>query len=246
MKELSLPLDRLDRLQGPMGSVNGLAPLLERWSAFLVDTFEAAGGSVMVFDGEGLQLCAHCGSLPREAYDHKRAQNKGIADHVLETGQPLLIEDIERSAFASQAHGQPEAGKSLMSVPLCRDGTVTGVMNVRSRVAQTFTSDELQTLAWLSVVLVRDMQVVQMRGALRSHYATASLQRAHGADYDAMVRATENPGTLARLLARSFYRELRRMGFASTQIIGAATEIIATLGDSLRASQKKGKEGGGG
>ncbi|NDU88436.1 MAG: hypothetical protein G3I08_00905, partial [Ferrovum sp.] len=46
---------------------HGVAPLLERWCARLAEVFDAEGTSAMVFDGEGLQLCAHYGDLPAVA-----------------------------------------------------------------------------------------------------------------------------------------------------------------------------------
>ena len=218
---------------------HGVAPLLERWCARLAEVFDAEGTSAMVFDGEGLQLCAHYGDLPSVAYRGKIRRGEGIAGHVLASGKPLLVENIEASEFFPQARYPQNQGKSFLSVPLLRDGLVAGIVNVRGGFEQPYKTHELQALSIAGLLVERDIQLVQMRGVLRSNFITVALEKAHRPDLNAMVKAAEDPGKLAKLLARSFYRELRRAGFASTQIIMAATEIISGLGTSLRDARKK-------
>ncbi len=218
---------------------HGVAPLLERWCARLAEVFEAEGTSAMVFDGEGLQLCAHYGDLPAVAYRDRVRQGEGIAGHVLASGKPLLVENIETSTYFSHARYPRNRGKSFLSVPLLREGKVAGIVNVRGGLGKAYDTQELRALTIAGLLVGRDIQLVQMRGVLRSSFITMALEKTHRPDLNAMVKAAEDPGKLAKLLARSFYRELRRAGFASTQIIMAATEIISGLGASLRDGRKR-------
>ena len=52
------------------------------------------------------------------------------------------------------------------------------------------------------------------------------------------ITAYQKPDQVARLLARSFYREMARAGFDSGQIVGAASEIIAQLNSSLSRGEE--------
>jgi hypothetical protein len=44
----------------------------------------------------------------------------------------------------------------------------------------------------------------------------------------------QNPNHIARILAKSFYREMTIAGFSFNQIIYAASEVISELSNSLR------------
>jgi hypothetical protein len=46
--------------------------------------------------------------------------------------------------------------------------------------------------------------------------------------------AYQNPEAVARVLARSFFKELTKAGFAPAQIISATTEIIDQLNTQLK------------
>jgi hypothetical protein len=49
----------------------------------------------------------------------------------------------------------------------------------------------------------------------------------------------QNPDQVAKILAKSFYKEMTRAGFGSSQIVNAATEIIAQLSGSLHRHSKR-------
>jgi L-methionine (R)-S-oxide reductase len=52
-----------------------------------------------------------------------------------------------------------------------------------------------------------------------------------------MLTAYRNPEDVARILARSFFKEMTKTGFKPAQIVGAATELIGQLNNHLQ--QKK-------
>jgi L-methionine (R)-S-oxide reductase len=50
--------------------------------------------------------------------------------------------------------------------------------------------------------------------------------------------AYRNPEDVARILARSFFREMTKAGFESAQIVGAASELIDQLHHQLQHEKK--------
>ena len=51
--------------------------------------------------------------------------------------------------------------------------------------------------------------------------------------------AVHNPDQVAKILAKSFYKEMTRAGLGSNQIISAASEIISQLSGSLQRDNKR-------
>jgi len=51
--------------------------------------------------------------------------------------------------------------------------------------------------------------------------------------------AIANPERIAKIVARSFYRELRKAGFAPKQILMVANELIGNLSEALNKTQAK-------
>jgi GAF domain-containing protein len=189
----------------------------------------------MMSDGQNLQVYAHYGDLPDAAYGEVVGKGEGISGRVHATGQALLIEDIDQSEFASSARHHTRS-KSLISAPILIEGLPTGVINVHGPgPGRVYDHNDLNALRILSHRVGRTVQVSQLQSILHSRFATMSLamkQRQNRAEI--LANQAQDPGKLAKILAKSFYRELRRAGFGSAQIINAASEIISELGTSLR------------
>jgi hypothetical protein len=49
----------------------------------------------------------------------------------------------------------------------------------------------------------------------------------------------QNPDQVAKILAKSFYKEMTRAGFGPSQIVNAASEIIEQLSGSLNRHSKR-------
>ena len=109
---------------------------LQSLARLSAETLGAKRCSVMLLaEGEDgadseLRVCSHCGDLPRAAYDERVPLNKSIAGYVASTGKPLLIEDINRSGFASLASRGKAANPSLMSAPITVAAQTIGVINI--------------------------------------------------------------------------------------------------------------------
>lgn len=81
----------------------------------------------------------------------------------------------------------------------------------------------------------KSVQTAQLAFLVKSEFAQRALQ---GEEVTALAEAfsqgAAQPAQVARMLAKSFYREMKAAGFGNNQIVGAAGEIIDQLSASLR------------
>ncbi|NNG24191.1 GAF domain-containing protein [Telluria aromaticivorans] len=199
----------------------------------------ATSCSVMLLNSESpddlrMRLCASAGELPPGAAEAQVASGEGICGQVLANGRALLVEDIACSEFAGLARRGCAALPALMSAPVRIDGRLVGVVNVTGA---AFSESELHLLEVMALFIGKSVQVIQLQHLLASRFAQMALVReAHerGQDSAAPGTAYQNPEDVARILARSFYKEMTRAGFAPGQIVSAATELIGQLKGTLQ------------
>ncbi len=94
----------------------------------------------------------------------------------------------------------------------------------------------------------RAVEFVHMRQMLASRYVSAAAGKAASGEYgnaqtlDACVlQSVQNPERVARIIARSFYKDLRKAGFAAKQILLIASEIIGHLSEAFHKTKAKTK-----
>ncbi|QBE63603.1 GAF domain-containing protein [Pseudoduganella lutea] len=192
--------------------------------------------SVMLINGEGenarMSIAASHGPLAQDAAATLVARGEGLAGHVLASGEPLLVDDILASPYAALARRPTAPGRSLMLAPVRIEGRVVGTLTASCGGTHgCFCEQDLALLETVALFVGRAVQLRQLRGILASRFTQLALSRElQGA---AATTAYQKPDHVARLLARSFYREMARAGFDSNQIVQAASEIIAQLNSNL-------------
>lgn len=197
----------------------------------------ATSCSVMLLSSEAaddlrMRVCASAGDMPPDAADALVGSGEGICGRVLASGRALLVDDIARSEFASLARRRRAAVPALMSAPVRIDGRIVGVLNVTG---VAFSESELQLLEVTALFIGKSVQTIQLQGLLSSRFAQMALVR-EAQESGADATAYQNPEDVARILARSFYKEMTRAGFAPAQIVSAATELIGQLGGAIQES----------
>ena len=86
----------------------------------------------------------------------------GIAGKVVESGEALLIEDIERGPVARGANNPQYETKSLVSVPLRVGSTVIGVINANNKTSgKPFNADDLALLVSLAQRLAKVIERIR-------------------------------------------------------------------------------------
>jgi signal transduction protein with GAF and PtsI domain len=205
--------------------------------------------SIMLFrdEPEGtsfrLRVFAKYGHLPAVAYTEAVKVNEGIAGQVAATGQPLLVEDIAASPYLPLARRPRDLHRSFISVPIMFHTKVIGVFNLSNpRDGRSLDLNDLNLASFVALLLGKSIQVTQLQNLLGSRYAQYTV--AKGAKHtvrEAITAVSHDPGKLAKLLAKSFYREMTRAGLTSTHIMAAASEILAQLHGSLARHRRRQK-----
>lgn len=242
----SNPLDKLHDLAGFMEAQGSLEDNLGKLVTLAADTLDAAHCSIMLFiegTGEALRLrvCATHGALPEAAFAQTMGRGEGIAGHVAATGAALLVEDIEQSVFAGYARRPGVGTRSLMSAPISVNRKPIGVINLSEpRSGKPFTQADLALLEIVAFFVGKSIQVVQLQNLLNSRFAQIALaQDAEKAIGGVMLSTAYDTDKMAKIVAKSFFREMTQAGFGSSQIIQAASEIISQLSSSLHKYSKR-------
>lgn len=237
------------RLQGLAHCLDASGTLeenLNQLAEMAAKILNAAHCSIMLLDEEDqdelkLRVFAAYGALPDDAYHQVTKKGEGVSGHVLASGAGLLIEDIANSTFAAQARRATAGSRSLISTPITLNRKIVGVINISDpKSGRCFNLGDLHLLDVVALFVGRSVQVTQLQNVLNSRFAQMALaQESKEAIGDAMAYVSDKPNQLAKILAKSFFREMTKAGFSSGQIIHAAGEIIAQLNSSLNKHSKR-------
>ncbi|SFW13047.1 GAF domain-containing protein [Nitrosovibrio sp. Nv17] len=207
---------------------------------------DAGNCSIMLLsEGESpnpsMRVCASYGPLPPAAYKESVKRGEGIAGHVVATGESLYIEDIRQSAFAAQARRSGEAYKGLLCSPIRINACIAGVVNVTGRNgAGSFRPGDLDLLDVIALFIGKSIQTMQLQNILNSRFAQLALvQETRKNVGGSLGSALHNPDQIAKIVAKSFYKEMTRLGFGSSQVINVASDIITQLNTHLQRHSKR-------
>lgn len=125
---------------------------------------------------------------------------------------------------------------SSMFSTIVLNGKIIGfVQAVRPQHQRSFSKDDLDLFGILTPIITKSIQVIQLQHLLRSRFTQAALMRTSDETIRAMLSGViQNPNQIARILAKSFYREMLNAGFNFNQILFAATEVISELSATVR------------
>jgi signal transduction protein with GAF and PtsI domain len=240
------PLAKLQDLSNFLESEGTLDDNLYQLAMMAAKILNAENCSIMLlnddeFEELRLRVCANFGNLPASAYQSPVKQGEGISGHVVATGKSLLIEDITQSEFAQVARQLHDPRKSMVSSPILINRKIIGVVNVNSpKYPRPFNLDDLNLLDIVALFIGRSIQVIQLQNILNSRFAQITLAAETEKTFgNALLTASQNPDQMAKIVAKSFYREMTKAGFGSNQIIKAASEIISELTQSLHKHSKR-------
>ncbi len=198
---------------------------------------------MLVNDGEGerarMSVSASFGPLAPAAHTASIARGEGLAGQVLASGTALLIPDIADSPYAHLARRPDDPRRAVLLVPIRLGERVVGTVNASCSSGKgCFGRDDLGLLEAVALLAGKAVQVRQLQGILASRFAQLALLQA-APDSPA---GYQQPDRIARLLARSFYREMAKAGFGTGQVVQAASEIIAQLNASLARHGRRAAE----
>jgi L-methionine (R)-S-oxide reductase len=208
---------------------------VEKCSIMLVSDESEAGEAS---EGTGLRVYANYGSLPHAAYEQGTRFNEGISGYVAATARPLLVEDISRSRFAAAARYADDSRKSLISAPILLAGKVIGVINISSPLdGRTFSGQDLELVNTFALFVGQSIHIVQLQSVLRSRFLQLALALEDKEERSGDAPPSPDPAHLAKIVAKTLFRELTQGGFSTSQILNVASEVIGLLNEELEEHQ---------
>ena len=142
------------------------------------------------------------------------------------------------AAPASSPRGADSTGSDsgCMFSKIVLNGKIIGVVQAELPLHQRpFDQNDLDLFSILMPIITKSIQVIRLQHLLRSRFSQVALIKSSDVPMSEMLSlAMQNPNQTARILARSFYREMLSAGFSYNQIIFAATEVISELSASVR------------
>ena len=233
-------LGRLHDLAVFVGAEEDLRTHLKELVDLAASATNAATCSIMLLsEGDDaaprLKLWCSTESLPSSAWNETPGRGEWIAGRVLERGAPLLIANIRSSEFASLARHRDTLGDSFICAPIAVGKHVIGVMNLSSRHdSPPFDESDLALAEIVAALIGKSVQVERLQTLLRSRVAHLSLAKEEKAVVARLTDGTVPPVRVAKLLAKSFFKDLASAGFEPGQIIEAASEIITLISSDIR------------
>jgi L-methionine (R)-S-oxide reductase len=224
----------LDNCLQELAAMAAAILLVQNCSLMLFQSEEAAGDF-------RLRVFAKCGPLPASALDEVVKVKEGIAGHVAESGQPLLVEDITKTVFLPLARRPDEPSRCFIAVPITIAGKVIGIMNFSNpEDGRTLAVSDLNRAVSVALLVGKSIQVIELQKILQSKFLQVSLaQEAQNLVGSAIAPLSQDPERMAKIVAKTFYREMTRVGFDANHIIKAATEIISLLSQTLKKHEKR-------
>jgi GAF domain-containing protein len=220
---------------------------LQELAELVARTLQTNNCSIMLLkedaqqNGEShLRLSAHCGDLPTAAYEPSQSLFHGIAGKVAAAGTPLLVQDILNSEFAGLASRSSDSEGGFISAPIVVDKQIIGVINVNSpRDSRVFETRDLDLVTALSLYIGKSIQAIQLRKLLKSKFAIAALAKEESSRQAESEGFTQEPEKVAKILAKSFFNDMKQAGLGPDHILRAATEIIDQLHSTLRKHKER-------
>lgn len=208
---------------------------LQSLAALAAQTLNARHAVIMLNEGgEELKLRA-VGVYGKSAWTELPAIVSEIAAQVITARRPLLLEKCEAARSADTP------GPSLICAPIQASGKTIGALQIMDpRYKRAFTSDDLNLVELVALFVSKSLHVLQLQNILNSRFTQIALaQEADRTIGSALAANGEDADKVAKILAKSFYREMAKAGFSSNQIIGAASEIISQLSSNLQKHTKR-------
>lgn len=151
-------------------SGNNLQELFDQILDSIVHSAEVEVASLMLVQDDGCLHIASAWGLPENIIaSTKVASGEGISGHVLATGEPVLVPNIDQdSRFTSHQRGVKYKNQSLLSVPISvRDGLV-GVINVNNkRSGESFDLEDQNLMVAIANQVALAMENFELINSLR-------------------------------------------------------------------------------
>lgn len=139
----------LSHISSTVSGLRDLDAILRITLDNVLDLFDGTIGGILLLDEKSKTLYyrAYSGLSPNYAENMRMRVGEGIAGHVAQTGQSVLVDDISKDSHAVHSDLVSAEGiKGFVSIPLKSKEKVVGVMNIISHLAERFGADDISLL----------------------------------------------------------------------------------------------------
>ena len=208
-------------------SVHDPAQVLLTVNDRLLRLFEADIAGVWLFDGDDLVMSSVSGHRAIELARVRIRPGQGLAGRIIETGEPLMVDDYLAAEEISDHFVQiaeRESVRSALGVPMRDRNGMLGVLEVWRRRASTFSADDvrrMETFASLAVVAISNARMYETQQISLDELAAA--RRSLQTQVEFLQRSTALQGRLAELV-------LQRAGLGTlAQVVAEETGAVTVL-----------------
>jgi GAF domain-containing protein len=214
-------------------SPTDVQPVLDMMAESAARLCGAYDASVVRLDGEVLRRVAHHGPIPAgfviSACDRGTVTGRAMVDR-----QPIHVADLqaetvefpEGSRFARQS-----GTRSLLSVPLVREGVAIGAINIRRTEVQPFTDSEialLQTFADQAVIAIENVRLfTELQASNRELTTALDTQTATSDILRVISHSQTDVQPVFDAIVNSAVRLLRARSGTLSRIVGDQIELAA-------------------
>lgn len=213
--------------------------------------------SVAVFFINGHNLILKNRNNPNLSCDLKIDLNAGVISKACKDGSSLLVEEIMLYPdLKSQLCDFEKITQNMVIAPIKIRNEVVGALHImNSHLIPHFTKINLLEIEMAAHYLAMEFENQKIYGALQNKffmgspdlikYEAKQALRHHEQNTKEQILprmitdSVKNPENVARLLSRSFYKQLRKQGFDAKNIMQAADEILKCLNLFLDNTNQK-------
>lgn len=222
-----------------------LADCLTEIAGLVTKALKAKSCSILLFstieNEAGLRMVAGYG-LPTFEFKEHESLVYQIAEHTVNSSKCLYIQDINSCEFLSIEHNVNSYYKAFISLPIKSKKQVIGVINLSFSESKEMFSEVEINIANLFVLLIeKSICILHLESLINSKIfqkSTSNNVKPQCINNEAH-HFIPNPEKVSKLLAKSFYKEMSKLGFQANHIIYAASEIITQLSISLEKHKKR-------
>jgi L-methionine (R)-S-oxide reductase len=239
MRQDSDLLAKLTALLQFLEQVDSIDVNLDQLAAMVADAVNAENCFITLFKKEEttselkLRGSGHHGRLPDAQWQEAVQIGQDIVGYA--TANDQALQDIDTLRFAGRAGLPAGPSRGFISAPIPVGNKIAGIIKIDARKdGRPLRPPDLDRLILVCLFVGRSLQVIHLQNLLNSRYAQFALaQEGHRETATLKDLVGQEPIKLAKILAKTFYREMTKAGLGSDHIISAATEIIAQLSNNL-------------
>ena len=222
-------------LSFPEAQVN-LDEILHRFAALTAEMFDADDCAIILLkQDETLGLHSRSGFGKFSAIRIERPVKKlqAIAEPPITSGK--IARTNGKLQYTRDAH------KRSMFAAIMSNGKTIGVIHVHEpKNKHSFDLSDLRLLEISALSMAKSIRLIQLQTILNSRFIKIALAlNSDNMTGPAQPILPQHPHQVSKIVAKSFYREMKKAGFGRSQIINAASEILSQLNDDVRKPREK-------